>query len=339
MTKPLVSILIPAYNSSPWVRYAILSACNQTWPNKEIIVVDDGSTDKTLAIAREFERFDVGVKVISQPNRGASAARNTALKASRGDYIQWLDSDDLLDPNKIERQMFYQDWLKLGPRTLLSGAWARFHYCTQRAKFNSTALWEISLTPTEWLYRKLRYNLHMQPSNWLVSRELTEAAGPWDESLTNDDDGEYFARVLRASEGTRFVIESQCFYRTVGFGSLSRLAGEPDKLESLYKSMTRHMDYLLELENSERTRQACVTYIRNWLHEFYPTRMDLAAKLNAILEEFGATAEEPKLSPKYQWLVDTAGWRAGRTAQILAPRFRWSAAIAWDRLLWQIGVP
>src|SRR5262245_21908195 len=101
--QPLVSILIPAFNASRWIADTIQSALAQTWPRTEIIVVDDGSTDDTLAIARGFA--SQGVSVTTQPNRGASAARNVALARSRGDFIQWLDADDILAPDKIERQM------------------------------------------------------------------------------------------------------------------------------------------------------------------------------------------------------------------------------------------
>src|SRR5882724_4223522 len=96
---PLVSILIPAYNAERWIAETIRSALKQTWRNKEIIVVDDGSTDGTLAIARRFE--PKGVRAVTQPNQGAEAARNTASSLSRGDYIQWLDADDLLSRDKV----------------------------------------------------------------------------------------------------------------------------------------------------------------------------------------------------------------------------------------------
>jgi glycosyltransferase involved in cell wall biosynthesis len=103
MKKKLVSILIPCYNSREYLAETIESALNQTWPNCEIIIVDDGSNDDSLEIAREYEGDDV--HVIAQSNQGAPAARNRAFRASTGDYIQYLDADDLLHPRKIEAQM------------------------------------------------------------------------------------------------------------------------------------------------------------------------------------------------------------------------------------------
>jgi glycosyltransferase involved in cell wall biosynthesis len=96
---PLVSIIIPAYNSEEFLGDTVRSALAQKWPNKEIIIVDDGSSDGTLELAKKFESRDV--KVLTQKNRGAACARNAGLALAQGDFIQWLDADDLLAPDKI----------------------------------------------------------------------------------------------------------------------------------------------------------------------------------------------------------------------------------------------
>src|SRR5260370_7810517 len=100
---PLTSILIPAHNAEKWIADTIRSAIAQSWQRKEIIVVDDGSTDQTLEIARQFE--SESVRVVWQENQGAAAARNKALSLSQGDYIQWLEADELLASDKIAKQM------------------------------------------------------------------------------------------------------------------------------------------------------------------------------------------------------------------------------------------
>ncbi len=176
--NPLVSILIPAFNAQEWIGDTIRSALRQTWPNKEVIVVDDGSRDETPSVARAFALSEV--KVVSQANQGAAAARNHAYAICQGDYIQWLDADDLLGPDKITRQMEALEH-GAGPRTLLSSAWGTFMYRPHKLRFSPTPLW-CDLSPVEWLIRKMGQNLHMQTATWLVSRDLTEAAGPWNTS-------------------------------------------------------------------------------------------------------------------------------------------------------------
>ena len=155
----------------------------------------------TLAVARLFQ--SEGVKVVTQPNMGAAAARNRALQLAQGTYIQWLDADDLLAPDKIMNQMRLAEQCG-DSRVLLSSPWAYFKYRSTAAKFVPTALWQ-DCAPVEWIVCKWTHNLHMQTATWLVSRELSNAAGPWNTELLGDDDGEYFTRVVLASRKVCFV--------------------------------------------------------------------------------------------------------------------------------------
>jgi hypothetical protein len=92
----LVSIVIPAYNCEPYIRQTILSAFHQADAQTEIIVVDDGSTDDTAAVLNELLQAWPRLRVIRQENRGVSAARNIGIEHARGEYIMFLDSDDML---------------------------------------------------------------------------------------------------------------------------------------------------------------------------------------------------------------------------------------------------
>src|SRR5690348_8947510 len=121
--KPLVSILIPAYNAAPWIADTIRSAIGQTWPRKEIIVVDDGSKDQTFAVARRFASKEV--LVVAHENQGAASTRNRLLSLSQGDFIQWLDADDLLSLDKVEKQIEAATENE-NSRTLLSSGWGYF---------------------------------------------------------------------------------------------------------------------------------------------------------------------------------------------------------------------
>jgi len=235
--KPLVSVLIPAYNAEEWIADTLESAIAQTWQRKEIIVVDDGSKDQTAEVARRFASR--GVAVVSKENQGAAATRNHALRLAQGDYIQWLDADDLLAPDKIEKQL---EVLEQGrsKRTLFSSAWGRFMHPYHRAKFVPTALW-CDMSTTELLLRRMGQNLYMQTATWLVSRELTEAAGPWDTRLLSDDDQEYFCRVLLASDGVRFVPGARVYYRARGSGSLSYIGSSDRKREAYWCSIQLHV--------------------------------------------------------------------------------------------------
>jgi glycosyltransferase involved in cell wall biosynthesis len=101
--KPLVSVVIPCYNQGRFLSNAIQSVRHQTYPHCEIVVVNDGSTDDTEAVARSFE----GIRYIVQENRGLPAARNRGFEESRGDYIIFLDSDDWLYPDAVDMNLAF----------------------------------------------------------------------------------------------------------------------------------------------------------------------------------------------------------------------------------------
>jgi glycosyltransferase involved in cell wall biosynthesis len=326
----LVSILIPAYNAEHLIHDTIRSALDQTWPHKEIIIVDDGSRDQTVSIARRFASKNVSV--VTQANQGAAAARNHAFSLCQGDYIQWLDADDLLAPNKIARQLEASNH-GVGKRVLLSSAWGRFMYRPHRAHFVPTPLW-CDLSPVEWLLRKMEHNIWMQTATWLVSRELTEAAGPWNTQLLSDDDGEYFCRVLVASDGIRFVPESKVFYRMPASSNLSYVGRSDRKMEALFLSMQLHTGYLRSLEDTARARAACVKFLQTSLPFFYPERLDLVKQAEQLAGTLGGRLEvPPSLSWKYVYIQKTFGWPLAKHAQIFLPRCRWSMTQCWDKAL------
>ena len=330
-----VSILIPAFNHRRWIAAAIESALAQTWPDKEIIVVDDASTDDTAAIARGYASR--GVSVISlERHQGAAAARNRGLAASRGDFIQWLDADDLLAPDKIERQML--DAGQADRRTLLSAAWGRFIHRPYRAEFAPSGLWRDQ-SAVEWLICKLRDNAFMQTATWLVPRELAEAAGPWDTQLTADDDGEYFCRVLMASDGVRFVPGSRVFYRRAGRDRLSRIGLSEEKITSQFRSARLHVHYLLSLEDSARTRAACLIYLQSNLMYAYPERPELVEQMQELAASLGGRLTPPTLPRKYRAVQALFGMRAAKYLQSVGQPLRASvvgmadrAGLMWDRL-------
>jgi glycosyltransferase involved in cell wall biosynthesis len=331
--KPLVSILIPAFNAHDWIAETLESAIAQTWPEKEIIVVNDGSTDQTLAIAERFER--AGVRIVTQTNQGAAAARNKAFSLSQGDYIQWLDADDLLAPDKVARQVAVLRDCP-GNGTLLSSAWGRFMHRSHRARFVPSSLWH-DLSPAEWMVRQMEDNVYMQTATWLVSRKLTDAAGQWDTRLLGDDDGEYFSRVLLASDGTRFVPDARVYYRMSGSSSLSYIGQSDKKREAQWLSMQLHVRNVRSLDDGERVRAACVTYLQNWMNFFYPERLDIFERAQQLARELGGEIETPRLSWKYSGIKAVFGWNLARRAQVFLPRVRWSAQRSWDRLLSRIG--
>ncbi len=303
----LVSILIPAYNAERWIAGTIESALAQTWPAKEIIVVDDGSTDRTLAVARGFG--DRGVQVVTQANRGAAAARNTALRAARGAWIQFLDADDLLNPRKIEQQLQGAE-PGAQSRVLLTCRWGRFFKRPEQARFAPDTLWQ-DRSPADWIVTKFNDNRFMFPASWLVSRRLVDAAGPWNEALSLDDDGEYMCRLVAASQQVRFMPEAECYYRIGNTGSLSSQRSDR-ALQSGFTSMRLCIERLLALEDSERTRHACVRLLQDNLAHFYPEQADLVDQSRRLARKLGGDLTPPGERFHFMLFRGIFGWRRAK---------------------------
>jgi glycosyltransferase involved in cell wall biosynthesis len=323
----LVSVLVPAYNAERWLAATIRSVQAQTWPRVETIIVDDGSRDGTLAVAKAWE--GASVKVITQPNSGACAARNKALEAAQGAYIQWLDADDLLHPNKIAAQMAAAKEAA-DRRVLLSGPFGTFYYRPEKAVFTKSSLW-CDLTPLDYLLTRFSENVCFQTDAWLVSRELTEASGPWTDFGSPDDDGEYFCRVAIASTGLKFVPEARSYYRIGNVGSLANTRSTK-AVNALYASKAKCVRYLMAMEDSPRTRSASVQLLQDWMYDLWGHE-DVIAKARQLAAELGGTLERPSLKWKYRPLEWLFGYDTALKARRMLPALRAQAACRVDRVL------
>jgi glycosyltransferase involved in cell wall biosynthesis len=289
--KPLVSILIPAHNAERWIAETISSALGQTWPRKEIIVVDDGSRDETLRVAKRFE--SPCVKVIGQPNRGACAARNVAYACAQGDYIQWLDADDLLHAEKIAEQVACA--LADGDdRNIYAGAWAHFFRYPRRAHFLPNGLWQ-NLGSRDWLYEYCVSGKYLACHAYLIPRRLAERSGPWDEALLLNQDGEYICRVTAKSNLVRFVPGARCYYRRGVSSSISSKRSSK-VLISLCQSVIQSINHYLALDDSPRAREACLRLMQRNIDAFRLEEEDVRAALDEKAVELGGRLGPPRLS-------------------------------------------
>ncbi len=179
----------------------------------------------------------------------------------------------------------------------------------------------------------------MQTATWLVSRELTKAAGPGTQGCLGDDDGEYFCRVLKASDGVRFVPEAKVYYRNVGPNRLSYALQSDKKLEAQFLSMQLHIHYLRSLEESERSRAACVRYLQNYMLDFCPERPDIVEQMEQMAASLGGRLEAPRASWKYYWIQKMFGWGTAKRALILLPSLKSTVIRHYDKIMYSATRP
>ncbi len=315
--QPLVSILIPCYNAAPWLAQTLESALAQTWPRTEIIVVNDGSKDASGAIARNFVRR--GVTVIDQPNEGQSAAFNRALAAARGDFLEFLDADDLLAPDKIAQQVTLASTLP--PGRILSGAWGRFHDNPAAAEFRPDTLWSPSLDPVDWLIEAWTNGQMMHGAAWLIPAPIVRRAGGWNASLSVINDFEFFSRQLLHGERVHFCAAARSYYRSGLPGSLSGRRSAA-AWKSAFESLSQGTAGLLEREDSPRTRLACARVFAAFYYDAYPAVPDLRNAARRRVAELGDSLGTGPGGPKFQLLARCVGWRTARRLQIALVRPR-----------------
>jgi len=316
LNVPLVSILIPCRNAGPHIAATLESAFAQTWPACEVVLVDDGSTDESLASARRFESR--GLRIISQSNRGAAAARNAALRAARGAWIQFLDADDLLHPEKIARQMAAAADAPAG--TVFTARWGRFTDDPTRVSYPPGNPLFADLAPGAFLQAWASHDCMMHPAAWLVSRALADAAGPWDERLSLNDDGEYFTRIVGAATAVRWCGDAVSFYRSGLADSLSAQRSRRH-LDSAFRALRLITGHMLRLEDSAAMRRAAADLCQRFAYDYYPAAPDLVGTAEDLARDFGGSDLPPLGGRGFQLARRMLGWKAARRLQIACGRF------------------
>jgi len=300
--KPLVSILIPLYNSEKYISETIQSCLNQSYKNIEIIIVDDGSTDNSYKIAKSFEN-DI-IKVFKQKNKGAPTARNFAFSKSSGDYIQYLDADDLLSPDKIETQI--KCFEQYGNNIITSCKWDRFYNSPDEARFPQRPTYKNYENPVDWILDIINKNDMGQTSIWLTPRNIIEKAGKWNEELTINQDGEFFHRVLLKSQKVIFCENAKVYYRS---GDKSRITYTTNKrAKSLLLSYILMEEALLKKENTERTRKASYQKYLRFIYENFSADKELIKEAKQRIKKLGFKKLTPYGGKRFKQIARIIGF-------------------------------
>lgn len=313
--QPLVSILMSVYNCEQWIEETLRSCFNQTWKNIEIIVVDDGSMDKTVEKIKQFEpKKSQRLRLIRQDHRGACAGRNRAINAARGDYFQFLDGDDLLHEQKIEDQIRTLS-SESEPLSIVSCKWRRFSSNLEYTVPEKNQVLYKDLLPVDWLITAWESPAMMPPHAWLVPRLIINKAGYWDERILLNQDGEFFCRVILHCRKVLFCPQAEVFYRSHIPSSISAQRG-PEELASLYEALMSNVKSLLNYENSERTRRACATLLYDYLISTYPELNHVCEVVEQTIYDLGQRNIRIVGSDFFRFLCKCMGWKMARRLQV-----------------------
>lgn len=308
MTAETVSLLIPVHNAAPYLEATIRSALSQTYPNVEIIAVDDGSTDGSSDI---LSQFDADIIWWRQPNAGGCISRNRLMSRAQGKWLQFLDADDILRPDKIRHQMaLATNSGDVDFDVVLDSMWVFDH----RPEPNDA--WLFRMTEPDWWAALIRTEIPYT-SAALWRREAIEAVGGWDERLPSNQEYDLYFRLLAA--GRKFIYDEACltYFRL----PKEKAAPKRDPRRSLLiraEFLNRIEEHLGDRKNDYglALSESRLELARNLWRADRAAAVSLASRLSRLSFVHGGTETAPL---HYRLVLSVLGFEY---AEIIAERLR-----------------
>ncbi len=307
---PLVSVLIPCYNAEAWIEECIESALRQTYRNKEIIVVDDGSTDRTADIVRGFgDRINFE----RQPNSGANVARNHLTRLASGEWLQYLDADDYLLPDKIAGQMELLRSLNSSPDVIYSPTIIHYTAMPERDYVVRITAEDATLNFIRWA----PFSSH----GILVRRQAVLTAGGWKDDQPCCQEHELLFRLLIGKSRFAFSPTPGAVYRQHGSNTISKR--DPMRVIRMRMSITDRLEEHLKASGTLSAAHRAALFVARLesARSAFLWDRGAAEKYCSRALESGSYWSEPSpsLSRSYQLAFRMAGFRI---AELVASKVR-----------------
>lgn len=298
--KPLVSVIIPVYNSEKYIKETIKSVLNQTWDNIEIIIVDDGSTDGTIEVVESLKCDKI--TLLQQKNSGACTARNLGYDKSKGQFIQYLDADDLLSPDKIESQIILAK--AYGDENVYSCKCYTFKEAIEDANIITQKVDKSYDKSADWLLEAWSNREYGQTSIWLTPKVVHERAGRWDERLLKNQDGEFFCRVILNSKRVIFTDTAIVYYRRNGELTVSSKNSFESAESTLFSIQLceKHVSVL-----NVNFNKAIAQLYYNFINAYHPQYPELLKKAKDLIKVQGYTYKDFVPNKKKRYLIGLLG--------------------------------
>ncbi|MEE1133044.1 MAG: glycosyltransferase family 2 protein [Caryophanon sp.] len=210
--NPIISVIIPVYNKENYLEKTLKSVISQTFENFEIVIIDDGSTDKSYDIAYNFSKHDTRIRVFKQENSGVSKTRNKALDFAVGKYVTFLDADDKYDTKFLEKMLS-----QIGDGNAI--------YCGSfNVRGNEIKKVKNSFEEGDIFYKYLKHKCHPNMNSWLIKKEFLERYNiKFQENLTIGEDVVFFSNIMFFERNIKVCKEHLTFYNVEVESSLSKV--------------------------------------------------------------------------------------------------------------------
>lgn len=231
-----ISIIIPTFNRAHLISDTLNNVLNQLYINWECIIVDDGSTDNSIYVINSYVIKDKRFKLFVRPDnriKGASTCRNIGIENADGEFIQFLDSDDLISINKILEQV---NLLKDCPENVIATCkWGRFKNDTNDSTiYDSLKSYENFDSTLDFLDMLAYSKGYFPPNAYLIKTEIIRKVGLWNENISINDDGEFMMRVIANTDKIYFASNSVAYYRYTDSDNLSNFNNMQNVNDAIY---------------------------------------------------------------------------------------------------------
>ena len=326
----LISVIIPIYNAEKYLSETLESVINQTYKNWELIVVNDGSTDNSLTILKKFAQTQDKIKIYNIKNSGQCAASNYGIKHSTGDYIKFLDADDIISKNHLELQL---NVLKNTNNCIASCEWGRFYDDNYKsAQFKPESVWQ-DMDSFDWLKVALSQKTDMMGAwLWLIPKVVLNKAGFWNEKLTLNNDFDFSIRLLLASKRVKFAKGAKLYYRSGLQNSLSQEFSINAINSALLTTELACKNILLK-ENSFITRSLCANRYQMWVYRIYPKYPQMISLFENKIKELGGSNIKIDGGKIFIFLKSILGWKLTKRIQLLSYKYGWKLIIRFKKIL------
>ncbi len=314
---PSVSVVIPCYNAEKWIAECIESCLNQTASGVELIVVDDGSTDNSRQV---LQQYGDRINLICQTNSGGCTARNTGYQRSKGEFIQFLDADDYLLPEKLERQ---RNCLIATGADVVYGDWRHQHHPPDQAAWLEEPA--VSGTQEDVLYSLLQ-DWWVSPAALLFRRGVVDVVNGWDQSLPAAQDRDFFLRVAMRTK--RIVYQPGCHSIYRRYGNVTVSTSNSERYFQSHLTVVKKAESQLTAEGrlTDKYQRAIASSYFHIARNIFPTNPSLAQCLVQRCKSLDSSFL-PKQSYLYDLIFNLTGFAsAERSAQLkkwVTHRIRW----------------
>lgn len=256
-----VSIIMAAYNAEKHIEIAIESVLNQTYKNWELLIVNDGSIDKTKDIIQKYS-LNPKIKIYHQDNKGQCSATNLGIKNATGDYIQFLDADDFIEKNKLLYQIDLQQ--KYDMQTISYSNWLSIDRKVPQLKNNRFKIHKLE-NPIDWITKQFESGEMLANSCYLIPIRLVQKAGLYDENLTLNNDLEYFTRTVLQANKIIFCDLAFTYYRREVENSLTS-RNDIKSVTSEFEAKMLASKYLISNVKNAKTVSAVSKLLTSFLY-------------------------------------------------------------------------